>query len=110
MPCTAYSNTYSGTVKAVRLLFANSLPLPGGNNAQNLKPSAWPQTRPAWISAVDDKLMRWFDIDTYVLLEPNSYSKRIHQKVEQVTAFCLMKYCLLLIFMVTAGSCFLQHV
>ena len=31
----------------------------------------------AWVQAVDDKLMRWFDITTYVILEPNSYSRRI---------------------------------
>ena len=31
----------------------------------------------AWVYAVDDKLMRWFEITTYVILEPNSYSRRV---------------------------------
>lgn len=31
----------------------------------------------AWVYAVEDKLMRWFDITSYVVLEPNSYSRRI---------------------------------
>lgn len=38
---------------------------------QDVRPSM------AWVDAVEDKLMRWFDIDKYVILEPNSYSRRI---------------------------------